>query len=172
MKTMTYPCRLLTLKLNNGMCNVNVFMLLPSWRTTKSLAVFNCSIERVRQYAKCVPNSCWNSSSATPASIEATGSCYTFRCSSPQTHRAPKIQLSSKNSGKLTKVQEDFLAALERPPGKNSTSDNYHNFTLLLLGKDQAATRMAARKNRTDRPKMRGKGKVTIAKFVLTKRRG
>lgn len=71
---------------------------------------------------------------------------------------------------KLTKVQDDFLAALQRPAGKNSTSDNYHNFTLLLLGKDHAAARVAAMKNGRERPQMRGKRKVTIAKFVFRRR--
>lgn len=37
-----------------------------------------------------------------------------------------------------------------RPVGKISTRDNDHNFTPFLLGKDQAAARMAARRNRRD----------------------
>lgn len=53
---------------------------------------------------------------------------------------------------------------------KISTSDNYHIFTPFLLGKDQAAVRMAARRNRRERHKMRKKGRVNTAKFVLTRR--
>ena len=71
---------------------------------------------------------------------------------------------------KLNKVQEGFRAALQRPTGKNSTSDNYRNFTPLLLGKDQAAARMPARINMRERPKRRTKGRVSVAKFVLTGR--
>lgn len=59
---------------------------------------------------------------------------------------------------------------MQRPVDKISTSGNYHNFTLSLLGKDQAAARMAARRNRRERPKMRKKGRVDTAKFVLTRR--
>lgn len=59
---------------------------------------------------------------------------------------------------------------MQRPVDKISTSGNYHNFTLSLLGKDQAAARMAARRNRRERPKMRKKGRVDTAKFVLTGR--
>lgn len=84
-------------------------------------------------------------------------------------HRTPKTHLRSKNM-KLNKVQEHFLAALQGPTGKNSTSDNYCNFTPFLLGKDQAAAMMAARRNRRKRPKMRRKGRVSVAKFVLPRR--
>lgn len=89
-----------------------------------------------------------------PASTETIGSCYTFRYSSSQIHRTPKTHLTSKNM-KLNKVQEGFLAALQRPTGKNSTSDKYRNFTPFLLGKDQAVARTAARRNRRETPKMR-----------------
>lgn len=57
-----------------------------------------------------------------------------------------------------------------RPVGKISTRDNDHNFTPFLLGKDQEAARMAARRNRRERHKTRKKGRVTTAKFVLTRK--
>lgn len=43
---------------------------------------------------------------------------------------------------KLNKAEEGFLAVLQGSADKNSTSDNYHDFIPLLLGKDQAAARM------------------------------
>lgn len=64
-----------------------------------------------------------------------------FSYISLQIHRTPKTHLSSKNM-KLNKIQEGFLAVLQRSADKNSTSDNYHNFIPLLLGKDQAAARI------------------------------